>query len=393
MKITSFETRIVEYLYPEPIATAWTPGQAEMGHGFTLLKIVTEDGHEGHSTGLRYRLFASARDSALDRGGVNGPLAKPAVDAFLHQLLIGRDATNIEGFLQTIQNTSYFGRGRFWFVEMALWDILGKKAGLPVYKLLGGFQDRIKGYASWATTKTPEAVAEAGLLYKDIGYRAIKMRVHADTLHEDIAQVTALRRAVGDDFDIMVDANYGRAVAAPGAVKVWDVARAVATARELEHLGVFWLEEPLHQSNLNGLAELRSKTGLRIAGGEYNENVKEFATLLNAFDIFQPDAVRAGGVFATRKIGALAEAFNKFCILHTWGDGLLMHPSLHVAASMPNCPYFEMPDERPSLTPQIRDKMLLNPVQIDPDGFVTLPQDPGMGMQIDWDMVQRLTVA
>lgn len=393
MKITAIETRIVEYRYPEPIDTSWTPGQSEEGHGFLLLKVVTEDGFEGHSTGLRYRLFKGAKATAMDKGGVNGPLAKPAIDAFLAQLLIGRQATDIEGLIQVIQNTSYFGRGRFWFVEMALWDIIGKKAGLPVYKLLGGFHDRIKGYASWATAKAPDEAARAALEYSEIGYRAIKMRVHADTVREDVAQVEAVRRAVGDDFDIMVDANYGRAVTVPGGMKVWDSARAIATARALEDLGVAWLEEPLHQSDLRGLAELRSKTSIRIAGGEYNENLRDFAGLLDCFDVFQPDAVRAGGVFATRKIGALAEAFGKFCILHTWGDGLLMHPSLHIAASMPNCPYYEMPDERPSLTPAVRDRILENPVEIDADGFVTLSQDPGFGMRLDWDRIRHLTVA
>ena len=393
MKIARIETRIVEYRYPQPIATSWTPGQTEEGHGFMLLKVVTEDGIEGHSTGLRYRLFQGSRATAMDKGGVNGPLAKPAIDAFLTEMLIGRQATDIEGLIQLIQNTSWFGRGRFWFVEMALWDIIGKKAGLPVYKLLGGFHDRIKGYASWATAKSPDEAAQATRTYREIGYRAIKMRVHSDTVREDVAQVAAVREAGGDDMEIMVDANYGRAVTVPGGLKVWDLARAVATAREFEGLGVTWLEEPLHQSDLRGLSELRAKTTVRIAGGEYNENLRDFAGLLDCFDIFQPDAVRAGGVLATRKIGALAEAFGKFCVLHTWGDGLLMHPSLHIAASMPNCPWFEMPDERPALTPAVRDLVLENPVEIDADGFVTLPQEPGFGMRIDWDRVRHHTVA
>ena len=190
----------------------------------------------------------------------------------------------------------------------------------------------------------------------------------------------------------MVDVNQARCVNLDYRVPEWDLKRAVYTARKLEPYQIAWLEEPLKQWDIQGLQELRQRTAIPIAGGEYDENIYGFQQLLDSFDIWQPDIARAGGIWGTRKVGILAEARNKPCIIHTWGDGLIMHPSLQLAAAMTNCPYFEMPDERPAWAYDVRDFFLENPVQVDADGYVQVPQEPGLGYKLDWDKIERFTV-
>jgi len=391
MKISKIETRVIEYPLPDIFCPAWTPGGRKIGHGFLFLKVITDEGIEGYSTGLRYRVFDEPQRTQLDKGVLGGIKAKVSVDDYLNTLLIGKDPCSVEEMIKVLQNASYFGKGRLWFVEIALWDIIGKAAGMPVYKLLGGFQDRIKAYASWGEIKIPQKAYEDAKAYQAMGYKAIKVRVHTDSVEEDIEQVAAVRDAVGDSMEIMVDANQARVANLGYTQPEWDLGRAIRTARLLESLKVVWLEEPLKQWDIKGLQELRSQTSVPIAGGEYDENIFGLQPLLDCFDILQPDVARAGGIFGTRKIGILAEARNKKCVIHTWGDGLLMNPSVQLAASMTNCPYIELPDARPGWGPETRDMLLENPIVIDPDGYVTVPQDPGLGYKINWDAVEKYT--
>ena len=391
MKIARIETRVIEYPLPGVFCPAWTPGGRKIGHGFLLLKVVTDTGIEGYSTGLRYRVFDEPKRTQLDKGGLGGIKAKAAVDDYLNTLLIGKDPCAIESTIKVLQNASFFGKGRLWFVEIALWDIIGKAAGMPVYKLLGGFQDRIKAYASWGEIRTPQKAYEDAKAYQALGYKGIKVRIHSHSMEEDVAQVAAVRDAVGNAVEIMVDANQARVANLDNTQPEWDLGRAVKTARLLEPLNVVWLEEPLKQWDIKGLQELRSQTTVPIAGGEYDENIFGMQPLLDSFDVFQPDIARAGGIFGTKKIGILTEARGKMCAIHTWGDGLLMHPSVQLAASMTNCPYIELPDDRPVWSPQTRDRLLDNPVQIDPDGYVTVSQEPGLGYHLNWDTVEKYT--
>jgi len=392
MKVSRVETRVIEYPIPGVFRPAWTPGGNKIGHGFTLLKIVTDTGLEGYSTGLRYRVFEDPKRTQMEKGGLGGIDAQPAVQKYLETLLLGYDPFRIEPLIKVLQNASFFGKGRFWCVEIALWDIIGKAANLPVYRLLGGNQDRIKAYGSWGEMKTPERAAADAKKYVALGYQGLKVRIHSNSIDEDVEQVKAVRTAVGDGVEIMVDANQARVVNVNNAQPEWDLKRALQTCRRLEDLNVRWLEEPLKQWDVAGLEELRRHTTVPIAGGEYDENLCGYLPLLDAFDILQPDIVRVGGILGTRKVGILAEARNKLCVVHTWGDGLLMHPSVQLAASMTNCPYLELPDERPNWAPEVRDILLKNPVVIDPDGYVTVSQAPGMGYQLDWDVVEKYTV-
>src|SRR5271157_2155076 len=126
MKIARVETRVIEYPIPGIFRPAWTPGGNKIGHGYTLLKVVTDTGLEGYSTGLRYRVFDDPKRTQMEKGGLGGIDAQPAVQKYLETLLIGYDPFKIEPLIKTLQNASFFGKGRFWFLEMALWDVIGK---------------------------------------------------------------------------------------------------------------------------------------------------------------------------------------------------------------------------------------------------------------------------
>ena len=143
-------------------------------------------------------------------------------------------------------------------VELALWDLAGKAAGLPLYKLWGAHKDRVRAYASMVEVRTPEQRAEDALVLLDRGYTAIKLRLHQPTIREDIAHVEAVRNAVGDRMEIMVDANQAQEPGTPGADETvpWTYERALATARELANYNVAWLEEPLGRYQFDDLRKL-----------------------------------------------------------------------------------------------------------------------------------------
>ena len=209
---------------------------------------------------------------------------------------------------------------------MALWDLAGKVAGLPLYRLWGAHTDRVLAYASMVEVRTPEERANDALHLLGLGYRGIKLRLHSATIAEDIAQVEAVRDAVGDRMQIMVDANQAQEPGTPGAENSvpWSYERALATARELARLDVAWLEEPLHRYDFDNLARLTANTDVPIAGGENNHGLHEFRWLIErrCYDVIQPDALVLGGMSMLRKVAAYAEMHALPVAPHHGGNGL-----------------------------------------------------------------------
>ncbi len=166
-------------------------------------------------------------------------------------------------------------------------------------------------------------------------------------------------------------------------------------ARELDQLGVVWLEEPLPKDDLKGLAELARQADIPIAGGELEWGIHRFREFLElgVYDIVQPDPHWCGGILECRKISALAEAASRQCILHTGGmGGLWVAANLQVSGAIPNCPYFEYLMEPPVWTPEIRDAFLQEPIRISADGYVEIPDGPGMGVRVNEEAITRYTV-
>jgi L-alanine-DL-glutamate epimerase-like enolase superfamily enzyme len=172
-------------------------------------------------------------------------------------LFVGQDAMSIERHWRVLNNIS-FHWGRCWPLDIALWDLAGKLAGQPVWKLLGGLSDTVRAYASSGTLRGPEALADAAQAYLAKGFTALKIRFHRGDWRADIRALEAVRKRVGNKLELMVDCNQGWRMSwdtyAP-----WVLKDAIRVARELERLSVYWMEEPLHRGDREGMRRLRRR--------------------------------------------------------------------------------------------------------------------------------------
>jgi L-alanine-DL-glutamate epimerase-like enolase superfamily enzyme len=318
----------------------------------------------------------------------------PAMDASLlpvvNEQLAGKDPFDVETHAARIQ---YYGggrpRGSTASVDTALWDLVGKATGQPLYRLWGGGKEKILPYASTIQLSAPERAASLAAELLEEGWKAVKLRLHHETLAEDIRTVEAVRAEVGDRMEIMADANQAQSPGdwQPGVR--WDLERAVATARELERLRCSWLEEPLPRYAFDQVGELNRLVELPIAGGENNSGLHEFRWMLErgAYDILQPDSRVSGGITELRKIGALAESFGKRVVPHHGGGGIGTIAHLHLVAAWPHAPYLELLHEPPIGSYRHRFGIFQNPPKVDATGHMSLPEGPGLGVEIDPDLI------
>jgi len=228
---------------------------------------------------------------------------------------------------------------------------------------------------------------------RDRGLRALKIRFHHQDWRDDVRVVEAVRDAVGDEMEIMVDANQGWRM--PGDLQPrWDVATAIACARALEPLGVEWLEEPLRTDDVDGYAALRRATSLRIAAGEMVRDAAAARDLVvrGGVDVIQPDVVLAGGIGGARRIAALADLHGRMWSPHTWSNGYGLVANLHAALAFSTCPWVEVPYDPPALPAARRDWLLPAPVDIAADGTIRPPAGPGLGVEPDLDALDRYRV-
>ena len=321
--------------------------------------------------------------------GLTGIGSGDTMDGFerFEHLFVGRDPLAIERHVAVLE-TITFHAGRYWPLEAALWDLAGKAAGKPVAELLGGQLRRVPAYASTGEQRSPSERAESALRMRDEGFKALKVRIDRTKLDEGLASVEAVRTAVGESMEIMVDLNQGWRM--PGdtgaALDYATVASAAARLRELE---VFWLEEPLPREDIKGYASLRRESGLRIAGGEMARTPAELEAFEagDALDIYQPDAVLSIGVLREREIAERVTARGHLFTPHTWTNGIGLLANLQLTAGVGGGPYFEYPYDPPGWTPERRDFMLAEPVRIDGEGFIAVPDRPGLGFELADDLV------
>jgi L-alanine-DL-glutamate epimerase-like enolase superfamily enzyme len=247
----------------------------------------------------------------------------------------------------------------------------------------------VPGYASCVELRSGAQRSEDAAARRAEGWRAIKLRLHDWTIQADLSQVEGVRQAMGDDFVILVDANQAQQ---PGTRQVeegpvWDYDRALQTARELERLGVFWLEEPLDRYDFKGLKRLCAAVDMNISGGENNRGLHELRWLIeqNVYDIIQPEAMVAETMSGLRKICALAELHRKLVAPHHGGGGLGLAAHLHLACAIPNSSYFEMLHEPPGMSADDFQWYLAEPLRVDADGNIVAPSGPGLGVEPDPD--------
>lgn len=369
MRITGIRLqRLVLPLEP-PFRAAWDP-TPRRSFKATIVRVETDAGLTGIGSG-----------DTMD-----------GFDDFV-QLFVGRDPRAIAQHARALETIS-FHAGRYWPLEAALWDLLGKACGKPVATLLGGSLSEVPAYASWGSLGDPGRRAEDAHALIEDGFRAVKVRIAPGRIHEGVAVVAAVRAAVGDALEIMVDLNQWWRM--PG-----DVARGLGPAdarsvvERLRSYGVLWVEEPLPGDDLRGMEMLRAQTGVRIGGGEMAQTFAELVGVLeaDALDVFQPDVVLALGISGARTLAELALRRNRWFTPHTWTNGIGLLANLHVCAGVGGGPYLEFPYDPPGWTPERRDFMLAEPVALTPDGLVPVPNAPGLGVVLDEEAIAYYAVS
>ncbi len=374
IKITKVEAEVWKRDLPNGPSPAWSPGTTWKSFSTTLYRVHTDAGITG---------IGASRGSPQ------------VVRDLIAPKLVGQDPFRIERLFRTMVNS-----GGGWSalsiacgIEIALWDLAGKVAGLPLYKLWGADKDRVRAYASMVEVRTPEERGEDALRLLDRGYTAIKLRLHSETLKEDIAHVEAVRRAVGDRMAIMVDANQAQEPGTPGSENdiVWGYDRALATARELAQFDVEWLEEPLGRYEYDNLTRLAVASDVPIAGAENNIGLHEFRTLIdqNCYDVLQPDAAVAG-VGVLRKVASYAEMHHLPVAPHHGGSGPGVAVHLHLSASWSNSGWLELLQDPPKLEASEFQGLLVTPLVPEADGYVRVPDGPGLGVELSekWTRVE-----
>ena len=304
-------------------------------------------------------------------------------------MIIGEDPQAIERIWNKVYLTS-IAHGRRGIVmhalsgiDIALWDLAGKIAGLPLYRLLGYNRDEVPAYGSggfYSEGKGPdELAAEASRSVAD-GFKAFKMKIgRLPSIREDIKRVQAVRDAVGPDIGLMVDAN-----------SIWDVPTALKWIRPLEELEVRWIEEPVSVDDVDGSARVAAATSIPIAGYEQESSRLGFRDLIvrGAVHIAQPNSVRVGGISEVRKIAALAAMWHLPCYPHSFSSAVCILANLHVLASIPNGGELEY-DRNPN---PLREELNVHRLQV-LDGVVRLPDRPGLGIELNRDIMEMYKVS
>jgi L-alanine-DL-glutamate epimerase-like enolase superfamily enzyme len=339
----------------------------------TLVRVKSEDGLVGMGS-----CFTS------------GKLVEGSLE-LLWPSLKGQSAVEPERVTDTLRESTFWqGRGgsvehAISGIDIALWDLMGQACSQPVSRLLGGiYRDRIKPYGSMLFDE-PEPLRDSLQATVARGFRAIKLgwrpfgrRDH----HTDELLVRTARETVGDDVELMVDAG--------GSEQFWPhgVSWAKRTARMLADYGIVWFEEPLPPDDIEGYIELTRSSPVPIAGGEVLTRRQSFLPWISrrAVDIIQPDTTKNGGLSESRRIAGWAYDHNVQLVSHGWNTAVGLAADLQLAAAIPTARYVEY------LTPCAYIEDLLDrPFELDADGLLEIPSEPGLGRSLDPDRLARYT--
>jgi len=353
------------------------------GYRTTLVRIETDCGLTGVGECIVRLTPTATRDIIRD----------------LAPLLIGKDPLDREALWELLFGAMMNrGHNRGFFVEavsgidIALWDLAGKALGLPLYRLLGGrHQPKLRAYASSLRFRAFDVVTAQAKEWKARGFGAMKIKIGRDpsNFQPDLALVRAIREAVGDDVTLMVDANCAYSE---------DVATALEVGRKLQDLGVYWFEEPVSPENIDGYQHLADRLDIRIAGGEADFLRFGAAEFLKrrAIDVIQPNLARVGGITEARRIAALSHAFHVPYAPHTGScSAVLLAATLRFAAALPNFLIYEymQSDWSKNQPNPLRHKLLRQPAEVYEDGYMLVDDRPGIGVELDEDIVDKYRMA
>ena len=387
MKIAAIRTIALSAPVDPPYASA---SGVQSRRGGLLVEVETDTGIVG-----------------IGEAGLGGGATATVIEKDLAPMLVGEDPLMIEGLWQRMfARTRQYGRRGVVMqgisgIDIALWDIAGKVAKMPVYKLLGACRDRVEAYASGGFYQEGKSAADlAGEAegYRARGFRGMKMKIgrnpstqtHLRELignkgfcevepEEDLARVVAVRQALGPHAKLMVDVNCA-----------WSPAFAIEMGRAMEPYNLYWIEEPVATDDIEGSARVADALATPIAGYETEMGLYAFRELISrgAVDIVQLDIAWSGGFSEGRRIAAYAGAHHRMVAPHAFAGAVLLVASLHFAAAIPNGLVLEW-DQNPNA---IRDELLKEPLRLESDGTVKLPERPGLGIELDRGAVERYRV-
>lgn len=352
---------------PAAFYPSWIPGYPQTHVRYTLIRLTTDDGVTGVSAGTA---FSREREGL---GDLIGPY------------LVGTDPTDVGRVRQRLREASYLGWRNFW-IECAFYDIMGKLAGKPVYKLLQDTEqtvERVPVYASSGEVRTFDRRKPFLDDVRNRGIRAVKLRVKDPARADDVTILRQVRREVGDGFVIGVDANQGWPVSLIDPTPVWDLEYATAFGRECDDLGIAWIEEPLDMHDWDGMAKLRRAVKTPIAGAELTSGRHEVLPFFEheSLDIYQPDTTFSGFTDARFVMDQCRKRDLRYTP-HTWTCGVGLLINLHAAAAWNRGELLEYPYEPGSWVPEARDG-IIPPILPGPDGALAVPQEPGLGIHVD----------
>lgn len=365
MKINSIELYHVSIPLKHTFWPTWIPGYPQTHNRFTLIKIGTDEGIEGYSAGVAM---------GKERAGLGD---------LLGGYLLGADPTDIGRIQDLLKQAGFLGWRNFW-IEPACWDIIGKKAGKPVYELLGGQARPVPVYYSTGEMRPAEQRINDLLAMKERGFRTAKLRVKHHTLEEDIRLISHIRKGVGDDLTLGVDANQGWLVSIVDRVPAWDLKRAKEFAAACYDQRIDWLEEPLDSRDYDGNAALKKEARIKISGAELNYGWDEIKIMLekDCFHVYQPDATFAGGIAQVLQVIETCRKRNRLYSPHTWTNGIGFYINWNlVLADRDNSLPLEYPLEEPSWTPEFREG-IIDPIIPNKNGYLEPFTRPGLGFEI-----------
>jgi L-rhamnonate dehydratase len=347
-----------------------------------LVKVETDCGITGYADLETQPHVAKAIVDAPSEGAVPGFQG-------LRSVLIGEDPFEVERLWHKMYMAScYYGRRGAAIqvisgIDISLWDIVGKRVGQPIYKLLGaGYRDKVRAYASTLFRSTTAGMEEASAHYLELGFTAVKFGwgVFGEDAVRDVDLVAAARRALGERTELLIDTGWYIHRTAKEAIQI---------VRCLEQYRPFLIEEPLSPEDYDGYAELAGAVDTLIACGEQEATEWGFRTLIERgrVDVIQPDLSRCGGFTAARKIVHMAELHNRLCIPHAWISDLLTAASLHLNAFMRRAVFQEFNVTSGPLSREL----CLKPLQMK-DGFVSVPQGPGLGVEVNEAAIEKYRV-
>ncbi len=317
---------------------------------------------------------------------IDAPLSHK-ISRGLAECVLGQDPFEIDRLVHRMYEGSIF-HGRqgaviqaMSGVEIALWDIVGKAVKRPVYQLLGGcFRKKFRAYASILFGDTPDETERIGSNLVKQGYKAVKFGwgPMGQSEASDIAHVRAARKGLGPNIELMVDAGL-----------CWDTATSIRRAKQFGEFNLAWLEEPLHPDNLDGYARLcASNPPMRIAAGEEICDIKEMVAMMDAgIDVVQVDVTRVGGLLRAKRMGWDAAERHRLCVNHSYKTGINIAASLHFVTALPNSHYFEYCVEQGPLRQTLTRQKF--PVS---DGDISVPEEPGLGVELDDAVVEKYRV-